>query len=47
MLVPEEVETFLAVVRAGSFQGGAEVINATQSTVSHRVPRWSSALAIA
>jgi DNA-binding transcriptional LysR family regulator len=37
MLVPEEVETYLAVVRAGSFQGGAEVVNATQSTVSHRI----------
>ena len=37
MLVPEEVETYLAVVRAGSFLGGAEVVNATQSTVSHRI----------
>jgi len=37
LLVAEEVETFLAVVRAGSLLRGAEVVNATQSTVSYRV----------
>lgn len=37
MLVLEEVETFLAVVRAGSLRRGAETVHVTQSTVSYRV----------
>lgn len=37
MLVPEEVETFLAVIRAGSLLKGAEAVHATQSTVSYRI----------
>ncbi|WP_150461372.1 LysR family transcriptional regulator [Nesterenkonia ebinurensis] len=37
MLVPEEVQTFLSVVRAGSLLGGSEAVHTTQSTVSYRI----------
>lgn len=37
MLIPEEVETYLAVVRAGSLLRGSEIVHTTQSTVSYRI----------
>ncbi|CAM02042.1 DNA-binding transcriptional LysR family regulator [Saccharopolyspora erythraea NRRL 2338] len=37
MLVPEEIETFLAIARFGSLGAAAEALHASQSTVSYRL----------
>ncbi|QTD91356.1 LysR family transcriptional regulator [Burkholderia anthina] len=37
MLIGDEVVTFLAVVQSGSLQQAAEIVHATQSTVSYRI----------
>jgi DNA-binding transcriptional LysR family regulator len=37
MLFSEEINTFLAVVRAGSLLQAAEIVSTTQSTVSYRI----------
>ncbi|MEX3980879.1 LysR family transcriptional regulator [Paraburkholderia sp. EG287A] len=37
MLFSEEINTFLAVVRSGSLLQAAEIVSATQSTVSYRI----------
>ncbi len=37
MFTSESVNTFLAIVRTGSFVQAAEIVGTTQSTISHRV----------
>jgi DNA-binding transcriptional LysR family regulator len=44
MLASEELKTFLAVVRAGSLLKAAEVVHASQSTVSYRIQQLEKQL---